>query len=152
WLVMAMVKTAPSDPFAPQLIDAAAKIAPGSPAYDTVFYHRVRLLTGLKRADEARVLLDAALPALKHQKPDSRLNALLGEGMAVARSFDEFLAYAPRTALTTGSEGADDLQGFCNEREHATNSMAPCPELKQPLEFGSDAAIVLNRHTPLAQL
>ncbi|HEY1649985.1 MAG TPA: hypothetical protein VGF96_18525 [Terracidiphilus sp.] len=152
WLVMAMVKAEPSDLFAPQLIDEAKKIAPGSPAYDTVFYHRVRLLTGLKRTDEARALLDAALPAVHGQKPDSRLNAFLGERMAVARSFTEFLVYAPRTVLTTGSAGAEDLQTFCNERAHATNSMAPCPELKQPFEFDVDAVEVLNRHTPQEEL
>jgi hypothetical protein len=152
WLVVALAKTEPTDPFAPRLVDAAAEIAPGSPAYDTIFYHRVRLLTGLKRADEARALLDAALPSLRHQRPDSRLNALLGERMATARSFAEFLAYAPRTALTTDSEEAGELQEFCNQRAHAVNSPAPCPELRQPLEFDADAAAVLNRHTPLAQL
>ena len=152
WLVMAMMKAEPSDPFAPQLIDAAAKIAPSSPAYNTVFYHRVRLLTGLRRTDEARALLDAALAALRDQKPNSQLNALLGERMAVARSFEEFLVYAPRTVLTTGSEDAGELQDFCNERAHAINTFAPCPELKQPLEFDIDAALVLNHHTPLAQL
>ena len=68
WFVMALVKAAPSDPFASELIDEAAKIAPGSPAYETVFYHRVRLLTALKRTEEARDLLDAALPALRRQK------------------------------------------------------------------------------------
>lgn len=152
WLVMAIVKAGPSDPFTTQLLDAAAKIPPGSSGYDTVFYHRVRLLTALKRNDEARALLDRALPALHNQKPDSRLNALLGERMAVARSFTEFLVYAPRTELSTGSEGAGDLQALCNERSHAVNSFAPCPELEQLLEFDIDAATVLNRHTPLAQL
>lgn len=152
WLVMAMVKADPSDPFAPQLVDEAQKIAPNSPAYDTVFYHRVRLLTGLKRADEARALLDAALPVLHSQKPDSRLNALLGERMAVARSFTEFLVYAPRTTLATGSEGAGDLQALCSERAHAANSIAPCRELERPFEFDVDAVEVLNRHTPLAEL
>ena len=152
WLVMAMVKSGASDEFAPTLIDEAAKIAPGTPAYETVFYHRVRLLTGLKRTDEARALLDAALPALRKQKPTSNLNALLGERIAVARTFSEFLEFAPRSTLRTGSQGAWDLQGQCNERAHAVNSEAACPEAKLPVEFDEDAVRILNRRIPIRLL
>ena len=152
WLVMAIVKADASDAFVPDLLIEAAKIAPGTPAYDTVFFHRVRLLTALKRTDEARALLDAALPALRAQKPSSNLNALLGERMAVARNFSEFLVYAPRTTLRSGSQGAEDLQGQCNVKAHAVNAEADCPELKQPLEFNADAVNVLNRRTPISLL
>ncbi|MGC1422293.1 MAG: hypothetical protein WA815_08080 [Terracidiphilus sp.] len=148
WLVMAIVKADASDPFASQLIDEAAEIPPDTPAYDTVFFHRVRLLTALKRTDEARALLDAAIPPLQRQKPSSNLNALLGERMAVARNFSEFLIYAPRSPLKNESQGAYDLQGQCNERARAENHEADCPELKQP-QFNEDAAIVLNRQTPI---
>jgi hypothetical protein len=152
WLVMAMVKADPSDAFASSLLDEAAKIAPGTPAYDTLFFHRVRLLTALKRTDEARALLDAALPALQRQKPSSNLNALLSERMAVARNFSEFLTYAPRSILRIGSQGSEDLQGQCNEKAHAVNAEADCPELKQPLEFSDDAVAVLNQQTPVSLL
>ena len=151
WLVMAIAKADASDVFAPELINEAAKIPPGTPAYDTVFYHRVRLLTTLKRTEEARTLLDAALSALRSQKPSSSLNALLAERMAVARNFSEFLSYAPRTMLRTGSQGAEDLQGQCNEDAHAVNAQADCPELRQP-QFDDDAVIVLNRQTPISLL
>jgi hypothetical protein len=80
------------------------------------------------------------------------LNALRGERMALARDFEEFLSYAPRTALRTGSEGAEDLQALCNERAHALNAEADCPQLKQPLQFDEDAVSTLNRLTPLAKL
>jgi hypothetical protein len=152
WLVMALVKADASDAFASALLDEAAKIAPGTPAYDTVFFHRVRLLTALKRTDEARTLLDAALPPLQRLQPTSNLNALLGERMAVARNFSEFLTYAPRSTLRTGSQGAEDLQGQCNEKAHAVNAEADCPELKQPLEFSDDAVTVLNQQTPISLL
>jgi len=152
WLVMALVKADPSDASAPTLIDEAAKIAPDSPAYDTVFFHRVRLLTAMHREDDARALLDARLPALQHSKPNSMFNALLGERMAVARDFQEFLTYAPRTLLTSGSEGAGDLQQQCDEQAHSRNAPADCPELKKAIEFDQDAADVLNRNTPIAEL
>jgi hypothetical protein len=148
WLVVAIVKADASDAFAPELIDEAAEIPPDTPAYDTVFFHRVRLLTALKRTDEARALLDAAIPPLQRQKPSSNLNALLGERMAVARNFSEFLIYAPRTTLKTESQGSYDLRGQCNERAHAVNKESDCPELKQP-QFNEDAVTVLNRNTPL---
>ncbi|MGB7267258.1 MAG: hypothetical protein WBC92_17205 [Terracidiphilus sp.] len=152
WLVMAVSKARPSDPFAPDLAAEAAKIPPQSPAYDTVFYHRVRLLIGLKRTDEARALLDAALPALRRKEPSSALNALLGERMAVARSFSEFLQFAPRTVLQTGSEGAEDVQGQCMENPHAKVHTEDCTSNEHPLEFDEDAAVVLNRQTSLNML
>lgn len=152
WLVMALAQAGPGDSFVPELIDAAAKITPGSPAYDTAFFHRVRLLTGLKRTDEARGLLDDAIPALRRDKPGSTLNALLGERMAVSRSFNEFLTYAPRVALSADSQGASDLQGQCNQNAHSDNGSADCPELKGPQEFDEDAVTVLNRQTPISLL
>ncbi len=152
WLVIAIAKANPSDSFAPTLIAEAAKIAPQSPAYDTVFYHRVRLLTGLKQTDEARALLDAALPALRSQMPGSKLNALLGERAAVARSFTEFLQFAPRTVLQTGSQGAGDAQGQCTETPQTMPHQQDCTPEQRPLEFDVDAAVVLNRQMPLNML
>jgi hypothetical protein len=152
WLVLAIAKAGPTDAFAPALIDEAAKITPDSPAYDTVFYHRVRLLIALKRTDEARALLDAALPALRSQKPTSKRNALLRERMAVARDFKEFLQFAPRNTLSTGSEGSGDLQAMCNQDAHATNANANCPEVTQDLWFDDDAAAILNQKAPLSLL
>ncbi len=148
WFVMAIAKADASDAFSPELINEAAKIAPGTPAYDTAFFHRVRLLTALKRTDEARALLDAAVPALQRKKPSSNLNALLAERMAVARNFSEFLVYAPRPTLKTGSQGTEDLQGQCNAKAHVVNEQADCPELKQP-QFADDAVTVLNQQTPI---
>ena len=152
WLVMALVNAAPSDPFAADLLAAAAKVEKGTPAYDTVFFHRMRLLIAIDRKDEARTLLDEAIPALSKQKPNSNLNALLGERMAVARNFAEFLTYAPRTVLRTSSEGADDLGGQCNERKHAVNAPADCPDVNRPLQFDDDAVTVLNQQTPMRLL
>jgi hypothetical protein len=152
WLAIALAKAAPSDSFAPALIDAAAQIAPGSPLYDTAFFHRVRLLTALHRGDEARALLDARLPAMRNAKPSSMLNAFLGERTALSLDFNEFLLYAPRTVLSSGSEAADNLQTQCNERAHAVNAPADCPGLEKSLQFDEDGVAVLNRYTPLATL
>lgn len=151
WLVMALFKAAPADPFTPELIDDAARIAPGSPAYATVFFHRVRLLIGIKRADEARTLLDAELALPRAQQPGSYRNALLGERMQAARNFSEFLTFAPRNVLEKGSSGVEDLQEQCNAGAKVQNGNAPCPELNA-MQFDEDAASVLNRLTPLTML
>ena len=148
WFVMAMVKARPNDEVAPTLIEEAAKIPESSPAYDTIFFHRVRLMIGLSRTDEARTLLDATIPVLQRQKPTSKLNALLAERLAVARNFSEFLTYAPRTTLSTESQGAWDLHGQCNTKTRAENEEAVCPELTQP-HFDDDAVTVLNQQTPI---
>ncbi len=152
WLVMALVKASPDAPFAHALISDAQKIAPHTPGYDTAFFHRVRLLIGLKRTDEARALLDEALPALQKQKASSNLNALLGERMSVARSFAEFLEFAPRRTLSSGSQGSWDLKGQCNQQARAVNGSAPCPEADRPVEFDDDAVQILNEKTPLPLL
>ena len=152
WLVVAMAKAAADDPLVPQLLSAAETIKPGMPAYDTVFYHRVRLLIALHRNDEARALLDPAIAATAGRPPDSYRNALLGERMHIARNFAEFLADAPRTVLETSSQGAEDLHGQCNERAHAVNEPAACPEAEHPLAFDDDAARILNQRLPLSRL
>lgn len=152
WLTVAIAKAGPADAFTPQILDAAAHLAPSSPAYDTVFFHRARLLIALHRTAEARTLLDAAIPPFRAQKPGSTLNALLGLRMATAHSFSEFLADAPRTLLSTGSSGSWNLRELCNDRAHAKNFDAPCPELQQPQLFDQDAVDILNRYTPLASL
>jgi hypothetical protein len=150
WLAMAMAKAGPDDSFVPDLLDAASKIIAGTPAYDTVFFHRVRLLISVHRTDEARMLLDAALPAMRKQKPSSNLNALLHERMAVSRNFEEFLLYAPRTTLETASDAADDLRSQCEAK--SASDEANCHGAKQLLEFDDDAATVLNQHLPMKLL
>jgi hypothetical protein len=157
WLVVAIAKAdAKSDSATiPSLLSAAEAVPITSPAYQTVFYHRVRLLLELNHLDEARALLDPALTATKSNKPDSWRNALLAERLSAARDFNEFLIYAPRTALETGSQAAVDLRAGCQNRAGIAlygNTTAPCPELDHPLTFDDDATTILNEKTPLSRL
>ena len=155
WLAVAIARADPTDDFVPGLLSAAGQIKPSSPAYQTAFYHRVRLLIGLKRYDEARSLLDPALAATGNNPPDSWRNALLAERLSAARNFQEFLTYAPRTVLETQSQPTTTLQGLCDARvtvKPANYQPAPCPELKQPMAFDADATPILNEKTPLSRL
>lgn len=154
WLVLAMAKVSASDPAVPQLLSAAERIEPGTPAWDSVFFHRVRLLIALKRSDEARALLDAHLPAAVREQPSSNANALLGERLAVARNFGEFLEYAPRVVMTKGSMGASDILQACEQVALRNHAIANCGELwgDHPPAFDEDSVQVLNRETPLTRL
>ena len=152
WLVMALIKVRPTDSSVADLLNAAARIKPGEPAYDTVAFHRVRLLTELGRADEARGLLDEILTSLKDDTASSRLNAYRGERMEVARTLDEFLKYAPRTLLDLNSQGAGSLSWVCNASAPQSQTQSRCPAEGRTLKFDEDAAWVLNRQTPLALL
>lgn len=150
WLVAALMRTPPTDPAVPELLKAAAAIRPDSPAWDTVMFHRIRLLIGLGRVSEARALLDGFLPAMRRRPADSALNAFLGQRMAVARTFPEFLEYAPRTVLAGSSEGWSYQQDSCPTISGEPYWKNPCAP-DQPMEFDADAAAVLNR-APLAML
>lgn len=151
WLVAALMRTSPADPSAQELLKAAERITPHSPAWDTVMYQRIRLLIGLGRASEARTLLDGFLPAMRRRSADSALNAFLGQRMAVARTFQEFLEYAPRTVLDESSEGWAYQLASCpavpGKPIWWTNPCLP----GYAMEFDADAATVLNR-APLDML
>jgi tetratricopeptide (TPR) repeat protein len=158
WLVVALVRAEPTSDEAADLVAEAAKIRPDLPAYDTVFYHRVRLLIGLHRADEARALLDKALPALRTEKPGSTANALLAERLSVARNFDEFLEFAPRKVLETEAMTDANIAELCDTRKPGFALPGYCPQpggpprLDQSQEFDEDSVNVLNRQVPLAML
>ena len=121
----------PKDAGVPDILTAASGIEGTSPALDTVTYHRVRLLIGLDRADEARGILDQVLSSLRKQQPSSALNAFLGQRMQVARDFNEFLTFAPRTVLEMNSEGSG---AFLDAHASAKGPTAQ----PAPLQFDED--------------
>ena len=149
WLVLAMSKAQPGDSAAPQLLTAALSIKPESPAHDTVFFHRVRLLIGSRHSDEARSLLDEALPAIIQQPPSSLTNALLGQRMAVARSYTEFLQYAPRTSLATSSPYDRKQTWTCTGNPVWMRELGHCPTASEPPSFDADSISVLNLQAPM---
>lgn len=152
WLVIAIMRADAGNPAAPALLAAAATVKPSTPAYDTVTFHRIRLLTAMHRDAEARAVLEQILPAFQHGVASSRLNAFLAERMAVATTFDEFLTYAPRHMLAAESAGASNVSWDCNLTSDAPSTGKNCPEGPMGLEFDADAATVLNRQMPMPLL
>jgi len=150
-MVLAIVKASPSDAIVHDLLAAAAQIKPSAPAFDTVTFHRIRLLIGLNRASDARALLDQVLSGLRRDPPSSALNAFRAQRMTVARNFAEFLSYTPRALLESNSQGSFSLVLACRggEFDHGPYN---CPAPDRPMAFDEDAALVFNRQTPLAML
>lgn len=90
WLVAALEQTQPGDSRAPELIKAAADVKPDSPGYVDAQWNVVRLLPD----DQARARTDEIL---KLDMPVSARNQFRARRMQLARNFQEFLEYAPRT-------------------------------------------------------
>lgn len=152
WLVLALYQADAKDAAAADLLAAAEKVAATSPAFDTVFFERVRLLAGMGRRDEAGQLLDARLPEVVRRGPSSNGNALLGQRMALARSFDEFLQYAPRLGMSGdyGWPPQRPAPSFtCSAQARWLQTLGYCPTAQHPAQFDVDAVAVMNRDVPL---
>ena len=132
WLVAALEHAAADSPDALDLISATAAIKPSQPAYATATYLGVRLQTARNR-DSARQWVDAALS--RHQPP-SVDNAFRSERLALARSWTEFLRYAPRTPVAETVETVDQQLGASDRSKL----------------FDDDAATALSEVAPVTKL
>ena len=133
WLAAALWKATPGSSDAEGLLRAAERVDSTSPAFYTVAFLRIRLLTLRGRSDEARAAL-AALPS----KPDTETaNLLAALRFKLARSMDELLAAAPRRPVSNRDMGWT----YLDERAVTT----------EPI-FDDDAGVVFNERLPLARL
>jgi len=96
WLVAAISQVAPPDPTAAELRAAAQKVLRDSPAYLSVTYHRLRLELAAGRQEEVRTELAKLLASRDWQGQPSAFNLFRAQSLPLARSFDEFLGFAPR--------------------------------------------------------
>jgi hypothetical protein len=129
-----MVGVRAGDPELTAVMDAAGNLLKESPAYHTAQYHRIRLMIESKRPDEARAALDGILPGFRTTLQNSSLNLFLSQRLALARNFDEFLAFAPRIPQVAVGTLDPALEEYTR------------PET--PL-FDADSAGILNRGLPL---
>lgn len=97
WLVSALYYSTGKDRQAKALIDAAMRVSNSSDAFPSARFEGVRLMIEASRIEQARSALDETLGNGKASLDTSTTNALRAEHMKIARSFEEFLAYAPRT-------------------------------------------------------
>ena len=130
WLVAAMEQANPGDSEAAELLTAAAAIKIDSPGYLSVTWNALRLMPD----GEARAKADEVL---KLDMPASARNRFRARRMELARNFQEFLAYAPRTVVgdQIDIEEADpkNEQLLAADSEQILNRM-PLALLKQASE------------------
>ena len=142
WLIAALSMTQAGDANAPALADAAAAVAPNSPAYEMAVYYRARLLTAQNKPDAARQLLDANLSRFEEGSLSS-FNLLLGERLAVAADFHQFLEFAPRTPVEYSYMDCDD----CSAPATGTGPAKPLPK-----RLEGDSSRIFNQRLPLSML
>ena len=142
WLVAAMMKVNPKDTAAAELSTAASKIAPDSPAYFTLTFHRFRLLEQSGQNDKARHELDALLTQHAAAMPISTRNEFRALRMKLAVNLSEFLQFAPR--LSIDAAGVAPLPaGQPDYKPGSPEYAATRPH------FDSDASVVLTEKVPL---
>ena len=94
WLVAALMHLAPGDNDVAAAIAASRAIEANSPAYYTLAWHRLRLLIGENKQEDARAELDQILDG--RPLPEGVENLMRYHAMKLARDLDEFLRFAPR--------------------------------------------------------
>jgi hypothetical protein len=134
WLVAALAKAAAGDKDAADLSAAAAKIAPDSPAYLTLAFHRLRLLAESGESASARNQLEQLLTQPQLLQSRSVANQFIALRMKLAVDLPDFLRFAPRIP----SELSDNPN--------------PADPLKNAPYFDTDAAVILTEKLPLPML
>jgi hypothetical protein len=132
------------DAAAGELIAAAQKVAPESPAYATVAFHSIRLMEESKHTVEARAALDKLLARRASAIPESSLNLFRAERMKVAAAWSEFLKYSVR--MSVGSAVA--FTQYAGDAQPDMEEPHP-PQTKPRPGFDVDAARILNEQVPV---
>jgi hypothetical protein len=96
WLVAAMTNASGNTANLPLLLSAAERVDHSSPAFASVAFHSVRLLTESGRNAQARQMLDRILATDRPKLPSSAVNLLLSQRTALAQNLEEFLQSAQR--------------------------------------------------------
>ncbi len=163
WLVAALAKLTPTHPQADEVVEAAGRIPPESPAFATLTFHRMRLRTQMGQTEAAREELDTLLRDHPHRFPPSSRNLLLTLRMKLAHTLVEFLTFAQQIPATvTTDESAMELPDemwsrFWREwfkeqegKEIFSEAEARHREAAQRPLFPEGAAKVVNELLPLA--
>ena len=152
WLVAAITKAGPGSSNVPELIEAAGAIPPRSPAYQSVTFHRLRLLLLQgKRAEAREILTHLQIRKLGPKAPNfstspSTVNLFLALQFALAQELNELLENAPRLPATV----TDDL----TPSQLPVTDWSFLPRGIDPAapRFDGDSLAVLNRFLPIAMM
>src|SRR5262245_2309576 len=138
WLVAALMHLAPGDEDVAAAIAASRAIEAGSPAYYTLAWHRLRLLIGENKQEDARTELDQILDG--RPLPEGVENLMRYHRMKLARDLDEFVRFALRRG--------EFVMYLPDPR---TKLDATAPPLKSSTSFPYDFGAMLKWRTELVQ-
>jgi len=145
WFVATIAKASSKDSSAAELLAAADKIGPDSPAYLTVAFHRLRLLEESGHLDRALRDLDQLIARQGSTMPLSARNQFRALRMKLAENLSQFLQFAPR--ISTDATGVAPLPAGKSDYDPGTPEYA----ITRP-HFDSDASVVLSEKLPLRLL
>lgn len=151
WLVPAITRATEKDPDAPALITAAAQIDANSPGWETVTYHRIRLLIALGRARETREVFNQTFPQIQAGAHDSSANLFQGLTMRASANLNEFLVAAPRKILRPSSESYFSLRE-CLQANKSKKGDYDCTQNVGQAQFSIDSVSFFNTQAPLSTL
>jgi hypothetical protein len=159
WLVAALMHLSPGDDDVAAAVAASRAIEAGSPAYYTLAWHRMRLLIGENKQEEARAELDQILDG--RTLPEGVENLMRYHRIKLARDLDEFLRFAlrvgefvmylpdPRTKLDATAPPLKSATSFPYDfgamLKWRTELFQPHPQY-----FDADATVGLSLFTPLS--
>ena len=149
WLVAAMAAARPTDPAVPELVSAAAAVAPGSAAWVAATYGRLRLTAG---SGSTRAEIDTILPGLAREGPRSTVNLFTDLRLRSAPTLQSFLADAgavPAGILIDAEDPSPPADK--NTAEALCGGGTKTSEAATRL-FGHDAATILNTRMPVRLL
>ena len=136
WLVAALSSVPHGNPAVPELLAAAQRVRVATPAWPSAVFYGISLQLARGETEAARKWVDQALTA--NPPPDLR-NEFLAQRMALARSWQEFLRYGPRTPVALGG----DL-----EHDTPVEYFGPVYRSRKHL-FDTDFTMPLNLEAPL---
>ena len=142
WLTAALANANSNTGYARELIEAGASVPETSPAYETVSFHRLRLLIELGGSSQARDTLDRLLADPK--LPKSSANAFRALRMRAAPDVEDFLRFALRPPVM--------ITWTMNEGEVPVDWPEPKGYSLGDLRFDRDSVKILNERTPLRLL
>lgn len=144
WLIAALSLTDPGQPHAAELVAAAGKVAPDSPAWLTAQYHLTRLTLGSTDSAAARARLDAIL-----QRPDlsvSDRNLFTAQRAQVAIDASDFVRFALRKRLCADTdEKSGCVRGFWQADAVQPSRVYDKAGWDGSQGFGEDARAIIDR-------
>jgi hypothetical protein len=151
WLVVAIASTSGTDARADELIKAADRIGPNSPAYITVEYSVDQRLMEQGKNNEARSRIEAIL-AKPDALPPSAVNQFKALGLKLARNLDEYLKYALRYPVALDGDVYPDQFNDPYMQKVAAGPLDEFQSRAASALFDDDSATVIDHWLPLSVL